>query len=105
MYSTVRKPSARSLQLFEKLLCLARERRVRLPEQLHALDDGALAVGGGGRPEGSEDVRQLEHREQRAREGVRVRRPREAEQGGDAAAHDGVVGPRQVVLSLGRGKG
>ena len=61
MYSTVRKPSARSLQLFEKLLCLARERRVRLPEQLHALDDGALAVGGGGRPEGSEDVRQLEH--------------------------------------------
>ena len=36
---------------------------MRVPEQLHALDDGALAVGGGGRPEGSEDVRQLEHRE------------------------------------------
>ena len=49
---------------------------MRVSERLHALDDGALAVGGGRRPEGADDVWQVQHREQGAREDVREGRLR-----------------------------
>ena len=92
-------------QLLQQFLPLARERRVRLAERLHALDDGALAVGGGLGAERLHDLRQLEDAEQPLGERLGEGRPREREQPRDAAAHLGAATVRSRGAQVGVGSG